>query len=117
MRARMAATCLTLEAFLALFAGIGIRPTHPEHTIEWAGWFPIAILAIIAAGTCRKPHGIWLGWTTQAAIIALGFTNPWALGMGMVFVALWVWLLGVGAKIDRERAIIDAQFEAKQATD
>ncbi|GAB2695254.1 DUF4233 domain-containing protein [Thalassiella azotivora] len=110
MRARFAAVCLALEAFLVFFATLvatGLSDL-PRSTV-WAAGGALSVACLLAAGLVRRPWGTALGWVLQVLVVATGFWVPAMFGLGLLFVAMWVWLLTIGGRIDRDRAAWAAQ--------
>lgn len=98
---RLAATCLVLEAFLVLFAilaAIGLSDL-PDSTV-WLAGGALALTCLAVAGLVRRPAGLVLGTALQAVIVATGVWVPAMFFLGALFVALWVWFLHLGARID-----------------
>lgn len=105
MRSRLAATCLALEAFLVFFATLvaSTLVDLPRSTI-WAVGGALVLACLVAVGLVRRPVGLVLGWVLQVLVLATGFWVPAMFFMGGLFVAMWVWLLAIGSRIDREKA-------------
>ena len=105
MRSRLAATCLALEAFLVFFATLvaSTLVDLPRGTV-WAVGGALVLACLVAAGLVRRPVGLVVGWVLQALVLATGFWVPAMFFMGALFVAMWVWLLAIGSRIDREKA-------------
>lgn len=59
-----------------------------------------AVLALVTAGTLRRPVGYPLGWLTQVAGIALGLLTPAMYVVGVMFAALWVVSFVLGKRLD-----------------
>ena len=59
-----------------------------------------ALLALVAAGTMRKPYGYPLGWLTQLVGLALGLLTPSMFIVGIVFAAIWVVSFVLGRRLD-----------------
>ena len=95
------ALCIALGALVArgLAATDGPAPA-PRHTSSSASGS--AALAIVAAGTLRRPWGITLGWVVQALTLLSALVVPLMLVVGIFFLAMWVTCLIQGARIDAE---------------
>jgi hypothetical protein len=64
----------------------------------------LAVLMLVAAGLQRPPWGLGLALGLQVAVIACGLFVP-ALGvMGVVFAAVWGWLLYLRRNVARRMA-------------
>ncbi len=116
-----AATTLTLEAFVVLFATLvafGLRVAPPG--ILWAFGLGLALVLLLLSGMLRSPGGYLAGSLAQIPVVASGFVLLLApvpgAGFGAtimfviagLFVTLWVVALRLGGRIDRERAEWDA---------
>ncbi len=60
-----------------------------------------ALLALVAAGTMRKPSGYPLGWLTQVIAIALGLLTSIMFVIGIMFAAIWVTSFILGRRLDQ----------------
>jgi len=60
-----------------------------------------ALLALVAAGTMRKPYGYPLGWLTQVIAIGLGLLTSIMYVIGIMFAAIWVVSFILGRRLDR----------------
>jgi len=104
-RRQFAATILSLEAFVVLFATLvafGLRVGEPSAV--WLVGALLAVSMLVVAGMLRWPAGYWAGSALQVPMLASGLLVPAMFGIGGVFVVLWVVALRLGARIDRERA-------------
>lgn len=73
----------------------------PASTV-WAVGGGLAVACVVVAGVVRRPGGLVVGTLLQVVVLAGGFWLPALFLMGAVFAALWLWLLRVGRRIDRE---------------
>ncbi|WNB84937.1 DUF4233 domain-containing protein [Cellulomonas sp. ATA003] len=120
-RRQFAATTLAMEAFVVLFGTLvayGLRVAPPG--VLWAVGGGLAFVLLLLSGMLRAPGGYLAGTLVQIPVLASGFVLLFAPvpggGFGAtilfvisaVFVALWVFSLRVGGRIDRERAEWDA---------
>jgi hypothetical protein len=104
-RRQFAATMLVLEAFVVFFATLvafGLRVGDPVVVFVLGGTLSVAM--VLVAGMLRWPAGYVAGSVLQVPMVAIGFVVPLMFGVAAIFVALWVWSLRLGARIDRERA-------------
>lgn len=104
-----AETMLLLEALLMGFATLvafGLR-VAPAGVVWAVGLGAAALLAALSA-VQRHPWGRVAGSVAQAAVLAVGFWVPMMVLVGGIFVVLWVAMLRLGGRIDRERAAFDA---------
>lgn len=105
MRARLAATCLALEAFLVFFATLAASAlSELSGRTVWLGGGLLIVVCVLAAGVARRPGGIAIGWVVQVLVVATGLVLPAMVVLGVVFAALYGWFVVLGGRIDRERA-------------
>ena len=103
-----------LLSFFALVArGLAIADGRPADgdRLLWVG-FGLAVLALVAGGSMRRPFGITLGWLVQVLTWASAALVPAMLGVAVVFTGLWVLLLVQGVRADS----LLARREAEAAT-
>jgi len=62
-----------------------------------------ALLALLAAGTLRRPTGYYIGWLTQLVGIALGFLITSMFVVGVMFAAIWVVSFVLGKRLDQAK--------------
>jgi hypothetical protein len=117
VRARLAATCLALEAFLVFFATLAASAVSdlPDRTV-WTGGIALTVVCLVAAGLARRPGGIVLGWVVQALVVATTAVVPAVLVLAAAFVALYAWFVVLGGRIDRDRAAGPAPGRAGAAS-
>ncbi|MDT0165120.1 DUF4233 domain-containing protein [Actinotalea sp. AC32] len=104
-RRQFAATILSLEAFVVLFATLaayGLR-LAPAGTV-WLLGGSLALSMLLVAGMLRWPAGYWAGSVLQLPLLVLGLAVREMLLVGGIFVVLWVVALRLGGRIDAERA-------------
>ena len=104
-----AETMLLLEALLMGFATLvafGLR-VAPAGVVWGVGLGSAALLAALSA-VQRHRWGRVVGSVAQAAVLAGAFWVPMMLLIGGIFVVMWVAMLRLGGRIDRERAAFDA---------
>lgn len=105
MTARLAAMTLALESLVVFFATLaGSRLSSVEPTIVWGGGTGLALGCLLAAAAARHRGGLVAGWLVQVLVLGTGVLVPAMFVLGAIFVAMWVWLLLVGRRIDRDRA-------------
>jgi hypothetical protein len=113
----LAASTLTLEAFVLFFAGLvakDLSGVSPATALAVCGG--LALACLVAAGLLRRPVGYALGWLVQVGAIATGLLVPVMYFLGAVFALLWAACLYQGARIERERAEFE-RAEAGRAAD
>ena len=105
MTARMNAAALVLEAFAVFFATLAsVGLSRGSDGPSWIWGLALTVWCFVAAGLSRSPRGLVLGALTQ--LVLVGFSTQVDLGLivAVIFAALWVWLVWIGLKIDRDRA-------------
>ncbi|MHA7304783.1 DUF4233 domain-containing protein [Arthrobacter sp. TMN-49] len=115
-----ASVVLMLEAFVALFLGLGLFGLKDKNPIYLVVAAVLAVLFIAACGVVRKPWGPAFGWVLQLALIAGGFWEPSMFVVGVLFAAAWWYALYAGARIDREnveRAKVQAAWDSEHPGD
>jgi len=101
----LAASTLTLEAFVVFFAALVAKDLTRLSTGQSLALFGgLALACLLAAGMLRWRAGFVLGTVLQVAVIATGVLVPTMLFLGLVFAGLWAASLYWGARIERERA-------------
>ena len=60
-----------------------------------------ALLALVAAGTMRRPFGYPLGWLTQIVGVALGLLTSTMYIVGVMFLAIWLVSFILGKRLDQ----------------
>ena len=103
--ARLAATCLALEAFVVLFAvlaAVGLSDV-PDRTV-WSRGGALAVAFLLLARFTRRRFGLVIGSLLQVVLVATGFVVPAMFFLGPVFAAIWFWFLSLGSRIDSDRA-------------
>jgi len=101
----LAASVLALESFVVLFAGLVVRGLSGDGA-ALAVCAALAVTCLVVAGMLRSRAGYVLGSVLQVAVLATGFWVSEMFFLGVVFGALWVAALRVGARIERERAAL-----------
>ena len=59
-----------------------------------------ALLALVAAGTLRRPFGYPIGWLTQLVGLALGFLTAVMFVVGIVFAGIWLVSFILGRRLE-----------------
>ena len=59
-----------------------------------------ALLALVAAGTLRRPFGYPIGWLTQLVGLGLGLLTPAMFVVGIVFAGIWVVSFILGRRLE-----------------
>jgi len=111
----LAASTLVLEAFVLFFAGLVAKDLSGLSVAQAVGGAGVlALLCLLTAGLLRHRVGYGIGWALQLAMLATGVVVPMMLGIGALFVALWVVSLVMGTKVERERAYVAAVLAARE---
>jgi len=107
------AVCIALGALVARgLAATDTAASTASPTAYLVVGIGLAALAIVAAGTLRRPWGITLGWVVQALTLLSALVVPLMLVVGIFFLTMWVTCLIQGARIDAEVAQREAAAEA-----
>ena len=73
----------------------------------------LALLCVLAAGLLRSRVGYLLGWVVQVLLVLSGFWVPLMFFVGVVFLAVWGFVLRAGGRAD----VVTAQRLAAARTD
>ncbi|WP_427018139.1 DUF4233 domain-containing protein [Pseudarthrobacter sp. P1] len=104
-----ASVVLSLEAFVALFAGLALFGLRNKDTgILWAS-VALAVVLIFSCAFMGKKWGPALGWILQLVLIATGFLEPLMFVIGVLFAVSWWYALRAGSRLDRENAQRDRE--------
>lgn len=109
---------LQLEAFVVLFAAValyGLRDSGFEKgpiklsspTAIWVAGGVLFVLLLVLSRMTSRPAGIAGGTMAQVLVIATGLFLTMMFLVALVFVAMWVASLRIGARVDRERQAYD----------
>jgi hypothetical protein len=106
----MAATlCLEFVVF-ALALLVVAQLGRGVSSVGFAVVALLSLLMLVAAFVQRKPWGLWVAIALQAAMVACFFVNLAVGGMGVVFLAIWGYILYV-------RRDVAARMRAGQLAD
>jgi hypothetical protein len=101
----MCAGMLGLEAVvLFLTTPVMLTLTDVRTTVALTAGLGLTVMCLVAAALMGRPLGVALGWSVQAAAIALGFVVTVMFALGVVFLGLYGGSWVLGRRIDRERA-------------
>ena len=107
MKRMLAASTLTLEAFVVFFAALVAKDLSSLSAgAAIGGGAVIAVACLLSAGLLRLQGGYLLGWALQLVLIGIGIWVPMMFFIGAMFAALWAVSLYWGARIERERALV-----------
>jgi hypothetical protein len=99
---RLAASCLALEALLVFFATlVALRLSPVPDAAVWLAGGALSLGCLLVAGLVRRRIGLVAGFAVQVLLVVSALWVPAMLFLGLVFLALWCWLVTVGARIDR----------------
>lgn len=114
---RMLMTVLVGQSIAVFFGALVARGTAVAGADArataylWVG-VGLAVLCVVAAGLMRTPYGVTLGWVVQVATFASAAVVPAMVGVGLIFLALWLGCLYQGPKAEalaaQRRAEVDA---------
>ncbi|WP_353055547.1 DUF4233 domain-containing protein [Leucobacter sp. CX87] len=98
---------LGFELFVVFLAGMtvfGLGVIEPRELGIWGGLGLCAVI-LVALGTMRLGKvGLTLGWVVHGLMFLAGFVLPPSLIIVVIFTALWVYCMVVGARLDRQSA-------------
>jgi hypothetical protein len=117
----MCAAMLVLQAVVLFLTGVvTIGMTDIGTATSLLLGLGLAVLCVVAAGLLPHRVGYALGWLVQVISIGLGFVTVPMFFLGVVFGALWVASVVLGARIDREkaeRAVLEEQWQAQHGAE
>lgn len=105
VRASLGSIVLAIEFVIVVLAALvlfGLR-TLPA-SVALGGGAAVLVLIVAALGLLRSTVGIVLGWIVQVVLLVAGRID---LAVGIVagiFVAMWVYAMIAGRRIDRREA-------------
>jgi hypothetical protein len=113
-RRTLAASTVTLEAFVVFFAGLVAKDLSSLSTGASLALFGgLALACLLTAGVLRRPWGYAFGWAVQVAAVATGFWVPVMFFLGGVFAVIWFVAQQQCARIEREQAEYAARAAGK----
>lgn len=114
----MAGAVLSLEAIvLGLTTPVMISVESVSTGVSLAIGLGLLAACALTAGMLRKRWAYAVGWVIQFAAIALGFVIGMMFVLGVIFLVLWWGAVGLGTKIERERAAAYAEYDRLRAGD
>jgi Protein of unknown function (DUF4233) len=103
----MAATTLTAEALVVIFAGLVAKDLSSLSLGTALGISGgLFVGCLVAAGLLRGRAGYVLGSLLQVLIIGYGIWLPVMFFIGGVFTVLWITSLVVGARLERDSSSV-----------
>lgn len=116
MTEQLGAILIAFEVFAVFLAGLtlfGLR-TLPAP-VALGGTAGFIVLMILGIRFLRYPWGRWYVLGLQIALTLAGLLHTSMFLVGGLFLAVWIYCLFQGGKIDAERAVIIAEYEREQA--
>jgi hypothetical protein len=112
----MCAAILSLEAVaLGLTTPVMINLANVPWRTACAVGLGLCLACLVLAGLLRSEIAYVVGWAIQVAAIGLGFVVPMMFVLGAIFALLWGTAYFLGRKIERERAVAYATYEAERS--
>lgn len=105
MRGSLASIVLATQFVVVILAALvlfGLRVV-PAGVALACGAALLVVIAV-AAAAANRTVGIVLGWFVQVVMIAAGLLEPTVGIVGLIFLAIWVYCMIVGGRIDRREA-------------
>lgn len=101
MQRRLCSVVLTFEGFVVFFGALvaSRMSDHVSAGTAMAVGGGLALACILATGALRSAHGIRIGWGVQVLVLATGVVVPAMIAMALLFGALWVAALRIGAMV------------------
>lgn len=114
----MASAVLSLEAVvLGLTTPVMISVESVSTAVSLAIGLGLLVACVVTAAMLRRRGAYAVGWAIQVAAVALGFVIGMMFVLGVIFLILWWGAVGLGAKIERERAAAYAEYDRLHAGD
>ena len=105
----MCAAILALEAVvLGLTSPVMIVVGDVAVGVALSVGLGLAVLSFLASGLLGRPGGYALGTVVQVAAVGLGFVVTPMFVLGAIFAGLWALALGLGRRIEQDRAAAGA---------
>jgi hypothetical protein len=116
MKRRLCAAILLLEAIaLGLTTPVLISVASVDTgTALWLG-LGLCVACLVVAGLLRMAWAYALGWAIQVAAVALGVEVSAMYVLGGIFLLLWGTAYFLGRRIETERSVAQAEYDAQQA--
>jgi len=101
MQRRLCSVVLFFEGFVVFFAALvasrSSSMVSEGQALALGG--ALAVACILATGSLRSPYGIPIGWLVQVLVLATGVVVHAMIVMGLLFGALWIAALRIGAMV------------------
>ena len=114
---RMLATVLAAQGivvFLGALVARGLGQAECDdhaHAWLWVG-VGLAVMCFLAAGVMRRPWGITHGWVIQVLTFASAAVVSAMLGVGLIFLVLWVGSLVLCHRVEQQVAARERESAA-----
>lgn len=95
--------------FLVALTLFGLKVLSP--VMAFVGGAGFLLLLVLGVRFLRYPWGRWYVLVLQVALLLCGFFESSAFVVGGIFLAVWVFCMVRGGRIDAERAPIIAEYE------
>lgn len=101
MRRRLCAVVLSFEGLVVFFGALAASRLSNDVSsgVALGVGGGLALACILATGLLRSPLGIQVGWGVQVLVLATGVVLPAMIAMGLLFGALWIFALHIGAMV------------------
>ncbi|MGQ0467624.1 MAG: DUF4233 domain-containing protein [Sporichthyaceae bacterium] len=101
MQRRLCSVVLFFEGLVVFFGALAASRLSDDVSsgVALAVGGGLALGCILATGLLRSPLGIPVGWAMQVAVLATGVVLPAMIFMGLLFGALWICALRIGAMV------------------
>lgn len=101
MQRRLCSVVLFFEGFVVFFGSLvaARSSTMVSEGQALALGGALALVCVLATGSLRSPYGIPVGWAVQVLVLATGVVVHAMIVMGLLFGALWVAALRIGAMV------------------
>lgn len=114
---RMLATVLAAQGIVVCLGALvarGVGSAQGDDRAQAWLWVGIGLAAVcfLAAGAMRRPWGVTLGWLIQVATFASAVVVPAMLGVGLVFLVLWVGSLVLCHRVEEQVAARERESAA-----
>jgi Protein of unknown function (DUF4233) len=104
MQRRLCAAILMLEAVVLGLSATVLRPVEGfSVAAALSVGLGLALACLLVAGLLRFEWAYYVGWGLQVAAVALGFMVTVMFALGLIFLALWITAVRLGATIDRDQ--------------
>lgn len=108
---------LGLEAFVIFFVALtvfGLRELSPA--VAFGGGAVLIVLFLVAAWAVRFSWGVWLGWALQVVLASFGVITPVLFAVAAVFIALWVYCVVTGRRLDARKLEGDVSTDSTESS-